>query len=361
MRLLLATAGLLVLAGSAAAAAGPPAVHTVPQSTGDPVHAVAQDGRLIAWLSSGGTKCNGVDVETNATGTVRTVPQPAAASMTCHWDISDEQQQLAIAARASAVLWTLHEGGDSPFDYVLTGQIGGPEQRVDRLAHTSAGTGLWLGGIAGSGKTLAYSVIDVEYVDELSCLAGNSCRRRISGGGINLVSDGQSVPLPNAGPALDLAAAAGRIAYIQASRVRKAAPAADGSAPIEVVSAADGTTVAEVTPQGVPLAVALSPHVLAVLARHGRRDRLSWYDPSDGTQLGSALISRRAAAEVATSDHTIVYRVGRIFHGIGVFSGRIRKLAKIAGAPSGFSLVHGRLTWATNRHGTGRVRTLAVR
>jgi hypothetical protein len=358
VRLLLATAGLLALAGSAAAATGPSLVHTVRRSAGYPIHALAQDGRLIAWLASGGARCNGVHVEGN--GTVRTVPQPPSTSMTCHWDLTDEQQQLAIAARASAVLWTLHEGGDSPFDYVLTGQIGGPEQRIDRLAHTSDGTGLWLGGIAGSGKTLAYSVVDVEYVDELSCLAGDSCKRRISGGGINLVSGGQATPLPGAGPALDLATAAGRIAYVQASKFRKGAPTANGAAPIEVVTAADGTTVAEVPPQGVPLAIALAPHVLAVLTQHGNRDRLSWYDPSDGAQLGSISISRQVAPAVATSDHTVVYRVGRTLRGVAVSSGRTRTLARISGVPAGLSLEHGRLAWAENRHGTGRVRTIAV-
>ena len=83
----------------------------------------------MAWLASGGA--------------LRTVPQPSAASMTCHWSLSGDQPQLALAADASAVLWTLHEGGASPFDYVLTSRIGGPEERIDRLAHTETGIGLW--------------------------------------------------------------------------------------------------------------------------------------------------------------------------------------------------------------------------
>ena len=50
MRALLATAGLLVLAGPAAAT--PPTAHTLRKSVNGPIAAIAQDGSSIAWLSS---------------------------------------------------------------------------------------------------------------------------------------------------------------------------------------------------------------------------------------------------------------------------------------------------------------------
>ncbi len=356
MRALLATAGLLAVAGTGAAQAA--SIHARHKSTGEPVYALAQDGHLMAWLASGGGKCNGVHV--SGLDGLRTVPQPSAESMTCHWNLSENQPQLALAARASAVLWTLHEDGASPFDYVLTGRIGGPEQRVDRLAHTEDGIGLWLGGVAGAGRTLAYSFVDVEYVDKLSCLAGGSCGRQISDGGIQLVSEGEADPLPGAGPALELAAAAGRLAYVQASRVRHGAPAANGSAPIEVVSATTGAAVSDVQPDGVPLAIALSPRVLAVLTYRNRHDRISWYDPRNGTMVGSIRLLHRAAPQLAASNRVVVYRIGRWLRGIAVDSGRIRKLAHTSGVLAGLSLQGNRLAWAEDNGGTGRIRTLTV-
>jgi hypothetical protein len=347
---------VLAVAGSATARA-PALAHA--RASGDPIYALAQDGHLMAWLTAGGEKCNSVHVM--GLGAVRSVPQPAAESMTCHWDLSDQQPQLAVAARASAVLWTLHEDGDSPSDYVLTAQIGGAEQRVDRLAHTTDGIGSWLESLAGSGKTLAYSWVDVEYVDELSCLSGGSCKRHIAGGGINVVDQGLAGPFPGAGPALELAASAGDIAYVQASRVRRGRPAANGTAPIEVADALTGLTVSQVPPQGVPTAIALAPHLLAVLTRQGRQDRISWYDPSDGTSLGSLSVSSHTAAQLAASNETIVYRVGRWLRGISVRSGRTRRLARTSGTPTGLTLEQGRLAWAEDLpDGTGRIRTLAV-
>jgi hypothetical protein len=355
VRAILATVGVLAVAGSAAGRA-PARLHA--RASSDPIYALAQDGHLLAWLTADGEKCNSVHVQ--GLGALRSVPQPAAESMTCHWDLSDQHPQLAVAARASAVMWTLHEGGDSPSDYVLTAQFGGAEQRVDRLAHTTDGIGSWLQGVTGSGKTLAYSWVDVEYVDELSCLSGGSCKRHIAGGGIKVVNQGLTGPLPGVGPALELAAAAGDVAYVQASRVRRGRPAANASAPVEVVDAVSGTTVSAVQPQGVPTAIALAPHLLAVLTRQGRQERISWYNPSDGTTLGSLDVSGHTAAQLATSDQTIVYRVGRWLRAISVRSGQARKLVRTAGTPTGLTLERGRLAWAENHGSTGRIRTLAV-
>ena len=53
----------------------------------------------------------------------------------------------------------------------MTASIGGPEKQLTRLAHASDGTGDWLGGVAGAGRTLAYSWDDVEYVDPDACLS----------------------------------------------------------------------------------------------------------------------------------------------------------------------------------------------
>ena len=46
--------------------------------------------------------------------------------MTCNWNLGDGQPQLAVAARISTALWTLHESGTPNFDQVIAATVGGP-------------------------------------------------------------------------------------------------------------------------------------------------------------------------------------------------------------------------------------------
>ena len=291
----------------------------------------------------------------------RSLPQPSSDSMTCQWDLSSGQSQLAIAARMSTALWTLHETTSSTFDFVLAASFGGPEHELDRLGHATNGTGTWLGGVAGAGRTLAYSWVDVEYVDPVACLSGGSCKQKIADGGIRVVTHAKTAPLPEAKPALQLAAAAGRIAYIPALTVKAGRPSADTNSPLYVLDATNGELVSQEFVHGIPIAIALSSHVLAVLTtQRGPRDRISWFSATDGTKLGSALVSQRAASQLAASDRLIVYRVGRQLRDIATRNGHIGKLVKTAQNSVGLSLAHGRLIWAENHNGTGRLRALSV-
>jgi hypothetical protein len=361
VRLLLASAGLLVLAG--AAVAGQPTAHTLRKSAGGPIAAVAQDGKVAAWLTftSSSTKtCNLVRVFSQGKKD-RSLPLPSSGSMTCHWDLASGQSQLAVAARMSTALWTLHESGPAPFDWVLAAPIGGPERQVEKIAHASDGTGNWLGGVAGSGRTLAYSWDDVEYVDPEKCLSTGSCKQKIAGGGIRIVTKTADTPLPGSGPALQLAASAGRIAYIPATIVKDNRPSATSKSSLDIVDAADGNLVGEAFVHGIPIAIALSPHVLAVLTTlAGPHDRISWFSATDGTKLGSVLVSAGAAPQLAASDQLIVYRVGRLLRGVSTRTGHNSKLVKTGQNFVGLSLAHRRLIWAENHGGGGRLRALSV-
>jgi hypothetical protein len=357
VRVLLATAGLLVLAGAASAA--PPTAHTLRKSSNGPIAAVAQDGSSIAWLSSSTKACDAIHVL--APGTPDQVfPQPSSSSTTCHWVLTDGQPQLAIAARASTALWTLHESGPAPFDYVLFAPFGGAEKQVERLAHASDGTGNWLGGVAGSGRTLAYSWDDVEYVDRLACLSGGSCKRKIADGGIKIVTKTGDRALPKALPALQLAASAGRIAYIPATRVMGNHAGASTNSSLFVVDAVSGNPVSQAFVAGVPAAIALSPHVLAVLTQRGPRDRISWFSATNGTKLGSVLVSSRAATQIAATDQLIVYRVYRNLYGVSTATGHIRPLGKVAQNTIGPTAGKGEVVWAENRGAGARLRALSA-
>ncbi|HEY1564905.1 MAG TPA: hypothetical protein VGF72_09505 [Gaiellaceae bacterium] len=359
MRALLATAGLLVLAGTAAA--GSPSPHTLRKSPSGPIEAIAQDGGLVAWFSSSTKTCDAIHVLSPGAPD-RSLPQPSSGSMTCHWDLADGQSQLAIASGLSTGLWTLHESGPAPFDYVLAASIGGPERQLVRLAHASDGTGKWLGGVAGSGTTLAYSWVDDEYVDKLACLSGGSCRQKVADGGIRLVTPTGDQALPKAEPALQLAASNGRIAYIPATAVKNGRPAASAGSLLYVADATTGVLQSHAYVRGVPLAIALTPELLVVLTRNGPHDRVLWFDTTQGTaaKLGSAVVSRYAAPQIAATDQLIVYRVGSALRSVSTANGQLQLLANTDPAAVGLSLGKGQLVWAENDGDSGRLRALAL-
>jgi hypothetical protein len=358
VRALIATAGLLVLAGTASA--GSPTAHTLRKSQAGPIEAVAQDGGVAAWFTSGMQECDTIHVLSPGMPD-RTLPQPASGSMTCRWDLRDGESQLAVAGRMSTTLWTLHESGPAPFDYVLAASIGGPERQIgDRLAHASDGTGDWLGYVVGSGKTLAYSWNDVEYVDKIACLSGGSCRRKIADGGIRIVTRTSDAALPSVGPALQLAASGGRIAYVPATRVPANRPGASTNGFVYVVDGVTGGLVAQASVHGVPAAIALTPRLLAVLTQRGPHDRISWFSATDGTKLGEVLVSHRALPELTASDQVILYQVDRTVFGVSTATGSVRLIAKTGPDSVGLSLANNRLVWAENNGGTGRLRALAV-
>jgi len=352
VRALIVIAGLLAVAGIASAATPQPTtlVHTPA-----PVKALAEDGGLLGWLAGNGKKCNAVHLVGG--GKTYVLPNPPNGSMTCHWAISSGVIHLAIAAAAHGALWTLHENGS---DFVMTAQIGGSEHQVERLAH-AGGTGWWLGGIAGEGTTLAYSSVDVEYVDPLACGSGGSCKKKVAGGGIDLVTAGQKTALPGAGPALGVAVSNGRIAYIRATTVGKGGvPASGPNAAVQVANVSNGAVVSKAIPVGVPLAVGLSAHVLAVLSRNGYALRLSWYDPATGHKFGGIGVPLQTAALLAVNDQFVVYRFGRTLRALVFATRHSRPLGKTATNYLGLALDQGRLVWAENHSTYGLIRGLSL-
>lgn len=352
MRALIVTAVFLAIAGIASAAAPQP---TTLVRTPAPVKALAQDGGFLAWLAGDGKKCNAVHM--TGGGRSYVLPQPPNTSMTCHWALSSGSVHLAIAADATAALWTLHEPRS---DFVMSAQIAGKEVEVDRLAHAD-GTGWWLGGIAGSGLTLAYSSVDVEYVHPLACGAGGSCKKYIAGGNIDLVALGVKSML-KAVPALALAVNGGRIAYIRATTVAKnGAPASSAGATVPVVDAGSGTIISQAKPVGLPLAIGLSPHVLAILSRNVNVLRLSWYDAATGRKLGGIGVPVQTAPELAVSDQSVVFRFGRSLRALVLATRHVHPLGETAASYLGLSLDQGRLVWAENHKTYGLIRALATR
>jgi hypothetical protein len=362
VRALLAIAGLLVLACSATAAAAKPVAHTLRKSTTGPIEAVAQDNTTAAWLTAGGTKtCNAVHLLSPGKPD-RSVPLPSSTGPTCRWTLAAGQSQLAVAARISTAIWSLHETGTPTFDQVIAATVGGPERQLLRFSHATDGTGKWLESVAGAGKTLAYSWDDVEYVNPQACLSGGSCKQKIADGGIRIVTKTADTPLPGSQPALQLAASAGRIAYIPATTVHGGRPYPNNGTTLDIVDAGSGAVVAQPAVGGIPIAIALSPHVLAVLTTQvTAHDRITWFSATTGAKLGSVLVSGGAVAgQLTTSDRVTVYRTGIQLHTASIATRREAKLVTTGQNYVGLALDAGRLVWGENHNGAGRLRALSV-
>jgi hypothetical protein len=220
---------------------------------------------------------------------------------------------------------------------------------------------VWLGGVAGDGRTLVYSEVVVGYVDQVACLSGGSCRRRIVKGGVYRIVGRRNLPIPGTKPALHVAAWGGRIAYVRAAGVASDGhPVAGRRPPLEVREAATGRLVARMRPDGLPVALALSPHRLVVLARAHGRLHVSWYAVGSGRRLGTLRVPRRTAPHLSASDRLVVFRVGRLIEAIDLVSRRTHELAKAAATPVGLSLEGTRVAWAENLKGHGRIRALQL-
>ena len=361
MRVLLAAAVSLVAAAAPAAGANP-RVQTLVSLPGASIVGFAQNGPFVAWFVKKQGRCNSVHIRSLANPLSAIVPNVGARNVTCTWQVGSGPIPLAINTNADT-LWTLRESTPLQYDYLI-GAGAGPtnqsERRLQQLAHTSKGAGLWLGGIVGSGDTLAYAVTSVDYQDEAGCLAGtDTCAMMIAGGGVYRV-EGWRPKLVYSRPAVALAASDNTIAVVPTDSVTKAGkPVAGADLPILVVDAKTGSQVSSFSPQGTPVALALSQNVLATIERTPIGTRIAWYNPMTGAAIGSTPVAAATAPELAASDKFVVFRVGRSIRGIEIATGQIRTIARAASLPIGLSLVGARLAWAENlKSGVARVRAM---
>lgn len=367
MRSLLAAAVAVAAAAFHSTAAGPH-TETIFSHANTTISAFAQDGPLVAWFSPSRAHCNTVHVISLANPLQTTLPlQGAARNVTCRWVVGSTPVSLALAG--GNVLWTLRERSPIPFDYLLGAGVGvgeRNERRFQEIAHTNHGSGLWLGGVSGDGATLVYGVTAIDYVDEAGCLAGTSpCNLAVSGGGVYRVSGRQPpklIPLTESGGAVEVAASAGAVAYVPAADIgKRGRPLAGADLPIEVVDAQTGASISRVSPQGTPLAITLTPHVLATLERTPLGLRLAWYERATGAPVGSVPVSSKTNPELTATDHTIVYHVGRSIRAVDIVTHNVSTLAGARAEPVGLSLEGQRLAWAENLKTAARIRALTVK
>jgi hypothetical protein len=375
MRTMLAALALAVAFALPATSTPPTRTETAkpPQtlyaSPKGPIDAFAQDGALLAWFAPSARGCNSVRVLSLTNGGQVELPKqtPTTPNVTCRWTVVPPIRLVLARSGLSSspyALWTLYEKiAPLEFDSVLGAGVRDPrERRFREVAHSSQGVGLWLGGIAADAGTIVYAVSSVQYVDEVACLAHGSCEKKVVGGGIHRISGRSDSAIPNTPPAVAVAVFGDTLADVPASPSvgKDGAPLASAELPVEIRDARTGTLLAHATPQGTPVAVALSAGVLATLELTPKGPRVAWYDPTTGALGGSVAVAAGAARDLSVSGHTIVFRVGRTIRDLNVTTQRIRTLARAASTPIGLSIEGNRVAWAENVDGRGRIRAIYV-
>jgi hypothetical protein len=365
MRTLLLAAVGVVAAVFHSGAATPP-VETLNTVRGQ-VAAFAQDGNVVAWFAPGsGTRCNAVTVASVANPIRVQLPQQGSAqNVTCMWRVGTTPVSLALAG--TNVAWTLHQDSPIPFDWLLgAASVGNrKERRFQELAHTKRGVGIWLGGVSGDRSTLVYGIANVDYVDEAGCLSGSgSCELDTAGGGVYRLSGRQLpklVPGTDGAGAVAVAASDGAVAYVPSASVAKdGRPTAGADLPIEIVDASTGAAIARAVPQGVPLAIALTPTYLVSLERMASGLRIAWYDRATAVARGSTAVPPATSPEISATDSLAVFHVGRSIRSVAPGSAKPRTLIRAAATPIGLSIEGRRIAWAENLKSTARIRALTV-
>lgn len=332
------------------------------------VAAFAQDGPDVAWFQEGTTGCNSVHLLELTDGLHATLPEQSEHNVTCRfaWD-PHRAVGLALAHDGGRALWTLPQQSPLQLDYLLGAGLAAtdrPERRFLEVAHTARGVGQWLGGIAGNGGLLVYAVTSVDYRDEAGCLAGTTpggCTLVKSGGGVYWIDGRSAVHVPHSSPAVAVAVSGSTVAYVPTGTVAKdGRPVATRRLRVEVVEARTGEEISSVAPEGAPLAIALSAHVLATLERTPLGLRLAWYDRATGQAKGSVPVPKTTTPALTASDRLIVFRVGRSLRSVSVATHHVRVLARAATRPIGLSLQGNRLAWAENARGQYWIRALYV-
>jgi hypothetical protein len=347
-------------------AGAPPHIETVYTHSGS-IAAFAQDGPLVAWFAPAQKSCNTLHVLSLVNPLHETLPDEGGAqNVTCVWKVGANPVRIALAGNRLA--WTLRQQMPIPFDYLLGASAapgGGKERRFQQFAHTKRGVGLWLNGLSGDGDTLVYGIAAVDYVDEAGCLAGTgTCALKTTGGGVYRMIGRQTpqlIPGTDTAGAVMVSASQGAVAFVPSAGVAKNGMPMAGDRydlPIEIVDALTGTVISKVTPQGVPLAISLTPSYLVTLERTDSGLRIAWYDRVTGTPEGSVPAPAGTSPTIAADDQSVIYRVARSIRSVDIATEKSRELTRAAAMPIGLSIEGRRVAWAENLGGTTRIRAL---
>ena len=161
-------------------------------------------------------------------------------------------------------------------------------------------------------------------------------------------------------PALDFAASGTDVALVPLDSDPQANTPSPAGHAIQVYDTSTGKLVATAAVAGKTLALALSPDVLAVLAKSTSGIRLATFDPSSGSALSTAVLPASAGSAISASGTDVVYSVGTRIWELDASTGKRTLLATAGSAPVGLSIQGSRVLWGENVAGHGRILSLST-
>jgi Tol biopolymer transport system component len=129
---------------------------------------------------------------------------------------------------------------------------------------------------------------------------------------------------------------------------------------LQLRDARNGRLIARVAYGGQGKAVALSPLLVAVLAKDAAGTHVALYDARSGSPAGIVRV-RGNATDLSISGNRVVFRSGRSIWLLDALKKHVSLLATAATVPVGLSIDGRRVAWAENLRRGGRIRALEVR
>jgi hypothetical protein len=365
-RALLAAVLLLAVSGAAQTGIAAAPHNAKPQtlaSTTGRLHAFAQDGTRIAWISGKVGHVWTVYVRSAGGRTAAAVGTADEAD----YDYPGHVITLPLALAGTRALWTTFEGGAG---WVYTDVTTSSPKQVDVAGYQAWEQGRYEGGpvraLAGDGTTLAYGVSseDCPTVESIPRACPTLYAR--PGGGIFVVT-GVRNPPPLAGipPLVTFALSNGHFAVVPAELPRPNdgyGPRAVPNGPIETYDL-DGALVSSVRPTGVVRQIALAwPTLYVIVERPNGVSEIERYNAATAKRLLGARNDEvpSNATDLRASSAGAVYRIGTTIYFLGAHERVIQTLWKTAGTPIGLSIEGRRIAWGANVKGHGRVLALTA-
>ncbi|MFN2470628.1 MAG: hypothetical protein ABR583_06495 [Gaiellaceae bacterium] len=339
----LAVAAITLTVAGAAGQARPAAPRTIITARG-PITAFAQDGRFLAWATEErGRRCaRMVRLRDVARGRERVLTQ--ADRPTCRSVARVNELAVAAGPRGASVLWKRFETGNFAYHWLSSASFSEPRERdlgpVAELVHDDLRVSL-----AGDSSFLGYGW---SHSGNGECLAGG-CSYTIQKGGVTRIVAGKPAPVPAVPPTALVATDGTHLVLLVRGAVGERTKPSAPLRRVEVREAATGRLVRALESAGSVRGLAIDGDHVALLTAGA----IELHSVAGGRQTTVAVSARATGLSLAGT--RIVFRVGRSIRLLGG-----GELARAAATPIGFSLEGGRLAWAENVKGRGRIRTLAL-
>ncbi len=348
MRVAFAVAVTALVAASTVGAA--PSVRTLVTSSGRIV-AFAQDGRFLAWASTSETCGQVVQLYDLARRKTTVLTRPGTPG--CKMTATVSQLAVATSGATARALWARYETGNNFYYWLYAGSTQSPRERDAGLISESTGDELRVS-IAGRGPFLGLG-----WAHAAEDLNANLPYTILDGGVKRLGSDLRLTTVAGMPAVAALAAGGGRVAIVPRGAVGAETSPRPNLREVEIRDASTFAVVGRATADASIRAIAVSGSALAVLTTNA----IEVYE-RDGTLLAKRAVPRTTAPELAVGAPShlsavgswVFYRVGRAIYLLG----RRSPLAVATSTPVGLSADGGRLTWAENPGGHGRIRALTL-